>query len=100
MTFIDFLRISCILFHMNFAFYETYLNELFPEFYQKKECMLTRHNDILLEYPNYYEDECFEETIRIWLTEFCDQIADKSMQTVCRKKLKIDLIQNGRPVIP
>ncbi|MCI9082956.1 MAG: hypothetical protein HFI70_11835 [Lachnospiraceae bacterium] len=99
MTFNDFLRISCILFHMDFTFYETHLNELFPEFYQQKEHMLTRHHDILLEYPDYYEDECFEEKIRIWLTEFCDQITDKSMQTDCRKRLKIDFKHNGKPFI-
>lgn len=36
MTFNDFLRISCILFHMDFTFYETHLNELFQNFISKK----------------------------------------------------------------
>ncbi|MEY8390919.1 hypothetical protein D3Z36_04180 [Lachnospiraceae bacterium] len=91
MSFRDFLRISYILFFMDFNYYETYINELFPEYYKKKEHMLIRHIEIMLEYPNYYKDEGVEEQIRSWLTDFCDQVKDKTMQKACRKKLEIYL---------
>lgn len=100
MTYHDFLRICCILFHLNLTFYETYVNELFPEFYQKKEHMMTRHNDILLEYPDYYKDECFEEKIKTWLIDFCEQIEDKTKRNACRKKLEIYCDKNGKSAIP
>lgn len=88
MSFYDFLRISCILFYMNFIFYESYLNELFPEYSLRKEDMLKRHRDILNEYPDYYKDECFHEKMQLWLTEFCDQIPDKLLRATYRKKFK------------
>lgn len=100
MTYPDFLRICCILFHLNLAFYETYVYELFPEFYRKKEHMMTRHNDILLEYPDYYKDECFEEKMKTWLIQFCEQIKDTAMRDACRKKLDIDFEENGKSAIP
>ena len=88
MSFYDFLRISCILFYMNFIFYESYLNELFPEYSLRKEDMIKRHRDILNEYPDYYKDECFHEKMQLWLTEFCDQIPDKLLRATYRKKFK------------
>ncbi len=97
MSFHDFLRISCILFYMDFNYYETHINELFPELYRQKEHMLMRHNEIMLEYPNYYKDEGVDEKIRNWLTEFCGQIKDKTKQRTCRKKLESHLGKHNDP---
>ncbi len=90
MSFHDFLRITCILFHLNFTYYEIYINELFPEYCLMKENMLIRHRDILEEYPDYYQDECFPEKVRNWLLEFCHQIPYEPLQATCRKLFEID----------
>lgn len=87
MTFRDFLRITCILFYMNLTFYEIKLNELFPEFYFKKEQLLARLLDITEEYPSFSRDENFEEVIRQWLTDFYNQIPDKRKKASYRKML-------------
>lgn len=80
MSFHDFLRITCILFYLDLTFYEIKLNESFPEFYFKKEQLMARLLDIAEEYPDFCLEEGFEEKIRIWLTDFYNQIPDKLMQ--------------------
>lgn len=57
MTFNDYLRITCIIFHMNLVYYEVKINERFPEFHKQKNQMFIRHKNIIKEYPEYYEDK-------------------------------------------
>lgn len=76
MAYIDYLRITYILYRMNLLHFIVKFNELFPEFYQMKEHMLKRHIDILKEYPNYYIDEDVDKKEQNWLIDFCNQISD------------------------
>lgn len=86
LSFMEYVRIICILSHTDFVFYEMYLNEQFPEYCRRREEIQKRHEEILEKYSDYYEDECFEEKVNIWLKEFCAQISDKEQQRIYKDR--------------
>ena len=90
LTYNDYLRITCILTHMNFVLYELKVNELFQEYHTMKKQMMIRHKDILKEYPDYYKDEAVDIKIHNWLLEFCSQIPDKHQQKKFIKKFDLE----------
>ncbi len=90
MDFENYRRIACILTFLELFYYEIELRNRFPDFYRKKEQMEERTGDIMTEYPDYCKDEGLDEQINIWLSEFCDQIADVKQQQVFRKKFRLD----------
>lgn len=90
MSFNDYLRISCILYAMNLLYYKIRINELFPEFFKMEEEMLKRHNKILKEYPDYYEDENIDEKVQNWLIEFYSQLSNKHQQKKYAKMFHLE----------
>ncbi len=65
----------------------------FPELCRKKEQMEKRQEEIYLDYPQYYNDECLFDKISEWFTDFYNQISDKKQKSKIMEKYQEILLK-------
>lgn len=90
----DFLRISHILMSIDLIFYAVELIEIFPELSKQKKEMEKRREEISVDYPDYCEDEGFNDKADTWLLDFCNQIQDEKQRAKFKRKLRLDELGN------